>query len=193
MKLYPLNFHRTVSEAFSEEIPPNFHQPVSEVFSQVIPPISLDTLLHKLLGKPNISTWRRETNTLPQGWIFVFKISETVSHLKCGELWNCLACQLSDRFTPDKYQALALVLLALVKGELVCDLLNHIQNLNDPFHMFQNSLSKILNAQRLHLYFGVQPLCHCQFPIRKHWLNHILSSESSCYERRLSPSFSYWH
>ena len=54
--IFPLNFHRTVSEAFSEEIPPNFHQPVSEVFSQVIPPTSLDTLLHKLLGKPNIST-----------------------------------------------------------------------------------------------------------------------------------------
>ena len=45
------------NETISPQNPlPNFHQPVSDVFSQVIPPTSLDTLLHKLLGKPNIST-----------------------------------------------------------------------------------------------------------------------------------------
>ena len=89
MKLYPLNFHRTVSEAFSEEIPPNFHQPVSEVFSQVIPPTSLDTLLHKLLGKPNISTWRRESSIHnrhiapgPRGEHLSLK------YLKLSAIWN---------------------------------------------------------------------------------------------------------
>ena len=57
------NFHRLVSLVLSQPIPPKFHGLASVVFSQVIPPTSLDTSLHKLLGKPNPSTWGKSSST----------------------------------------------------------------------------------------------------------------------------------